>query len=323
MFVGITGGTSGLGERLVQILHDKGCKLKVLVRKTSKVENLKKEGIDIVLGDITDPVSLINFVKDIDICYHIAAQVDQSTKEIFYKVNVDGTKNICSAIINNNPNCKLVYCSSIAIKDVKVYNHFLLSNYTLSKYYAEKIVDEFILKSNLKATVIYPGYMYGPCDKKYLPGLINLLKNNLQFIIRGGEKNAPIVFIDDICELFYLAGIKNESIGKKYSSLKESEKGVHDFIKMLSVKIGIPFPKKVYPKLPMVIYAFLLKKFGKIFKINFKLKIDKRLIEILSKKAKYFNTEAKKDLGWDQKTSLSEGLEIALNWYQKNLTRKD
>ncbi len=318
MVIGITGGTSGLGKRLAEYLISKGYQVKVLARDTSRIEDLSKWGAEIVYGDINDSDSLMPFVKGIEVCYHLAAQVASATKEQLFKVNIEGTRNICEAILKFNSNCRLVYSSSIVVKGVRFYNKFWSSNYTLSKYLSEKIVDNYIKKHRLKACIIYPGYIYGPYDRNFMPTVIKMIKHGLPFVIKGGERNAPVIYVDDLCELFYLAGTKDNALGKKYVSLKESEIGIHGFLKIVAAKLDCPFPQKVYPKLPLVVIAFVLDKVHKIFRTRSAPKLTMRIINALSNRAKYFNGDARKDLGWDQKISIPEGIEKALIWQMEN-----
>jgi nucleoside-diphosphate-sugar epimerase len=318
MMIGITGGTSGLGKRLTEYLISKGYRVKVLIRKTSQVNDLVKWGAELIYGDINDSASLVAFVKDVDICYHLAAQVASTTKEQLFKVNVAGTKNICEVVQKHNLHCRLVYCSSIVVKEVRFYNKFLKSSYTISKYKAEKIVDGYAKKHHLKTSIIYPGYIYGPYDRNYMPTIHKILKSGLDFTIKGGERNASVVYVDDLCELFHLAGIKDIALGKRYVSLKESEIGIHGFLKMIADKLNYPFPQKVYPKLPMVMIAFVLDKYYKIFGLKSTPKINMRLIGILSNRAKHFNGDAIEELGWDQRVTIPEGIDKALAWQRDN-----
>lgn len=319
MIIGITGGTSGLGKRFVEYLLNKGYKTKVLVRETSQIEDLRKWGAELIFGDITNSKSLASFIEGIDICYHFAAEVSSATKKRLISVNIEGTANICNVILEKNPNCKLVYCSSIVVKEVRFYNKFLLSNYALSKFYAEKLIDRLVRKKQLRATIIYPGYIYGPYDRNFMPMVIKMLQYGLPFLIKGGEKNAPIIYVDDLCELFYLAGINDVSLGKKYVSLRRNKLGIHDFLNIIASKKNYPFPKKIYPKLPLVIYAIILDKFYKLFSINSTPKINLRVINALSNRANYFNDKAVQELGWDQKISIPDGVEKALTWQSKNI----
>jgi nucleoside-diphosphate-sugar epimerase len=314
MNIGITGGTSGLGKRLVEFLLAKGHQVKVLVRKTSQVDDLRKWGAQLVYGDINEPDSLVPLIKNIDICYHIAAQVGAATKKQFFKVNVMGTQNICEAILQYNPGCRLVYCSSIIVNDVHFYNKFLQSNYALSKYKAEKIIHEFIQKHHLKANIIVPGYIYGPYDRNFMPSVLKALKYGLKFIVKGGEKNAAVVYVDDLCELFHLAGIKDVALGKKYVSVQKSDIGIHDFLRIVAQKMNYPFPEKVYPKLPLLLMAFILDKTYKILGIQSTPRINTRLIDALSYKSRYFNESAARELDWEQRVTIPEGIDKALAW---------
>jgi nucleoside-diphosphate-sugar epimerase len=318
MMIGITGGTSGLGKRLTEYLISKGYTVKVLVRKTSQVNDLVKWGAELVYGDINDPASLIAFIKDIDICYHLAAQVTIAPMKQPINVNIAGTENICEAILNYNSNCRLVYCSSLIVTGIRFYNRFLQSSYAISKYKAGKIIDDYVNKHHLKASIIYPGYIYGPYDRNFLPTVLKMLKHGLKFMIKGGERNAAVVYVDDLCELFHLAGTKEIALGKKYVSVKKSDIGIHGFLKMVADKRDYPFPSKVYPKLPLLLMAFVLVKIYKLFCLQSTPKIDMRLIEALSYNSKYFNDNAIRELGWDQKITIPEGIDKALAWQIEN-----
>ncbi len=318
MIIGITGGTSGLGKRLVEYLIAKNYHVKVLVRKTSQINDLLQWGAELVYGDINEPDSLVPWIRNVDICYHIAAQVAAATKEQLFAVNVTGTKNICEAILKYNPDCRFVYCSSIIVNDIHFYNKFLQSNYALSKYKAEKIVYEYIKKYPLKASIITPGYIYGPYDRNFMPSVLKTLKYGLKFIVKGGEKNAAVVYVDDLCELFHLAGIKEVALGKKYVSVKRSDIGIHDFLKMVAAKMNYPFPQKIYPKLPLLFIASILKMIYKTFRIQSTPRINNRLIDALSYKSKYFNENATRELNWDHRVTIPEGIDKALAWQMDN-----
>jgi nucleoside-diphosphate-sugar epimerase len=314
MIIGITGGTNGLGKRLVEYLIAKGHQVKVLVRKTSQIDHLIQWGAELVYGDINEPDSLVPLIRDIDICYHIAAQVSGATKEQLFKINVKGTQNICETILKTNPDCRLVYCSSMIVNDIRFYNKFLKSSYAISKYKAENIVSGYIKKQHLKASIISPGYIYGPYDRNFMPSVLKALQYGLKFLIKGGEKNAAVVYVDDLCELFHLAGTKDVALGKKYVGIKKSDIGIHGFLKMVAEKMNYSFPQKVYPKLPLVLIAVILEKIHRIFRIRSTPRINTRLIDALSYQSKYFNENAIRELGWDQRVNIPEGIDKALTW---------
>jgi dihydroflavonol-4-reductase len=59
----ITGGTGFIGSRLVEILIENGYEVRCLVRKSSETEPLKKLGIDLCYGDLSDHDSLRRLTK--------------------------------------------------------------------------------------------------------------------------------------------------------------------------------------------------------------------------------------------------------------------
>jgi nucleoside-diphosphate-sugar epimerase len=324
MKVGVTGATGALGLRLTEKLLEKNYKIKVLVRKTSKIENLDKNKVEIIYGDITDYQSLKDFIKDIDICFHIAAQVGFTSKKKFFDVNVTGTDNICKAIIEYNPDCRLMHCSTISTLKINPFFTIKSSNYGVSKYYGEKKVLEHIKKNNLKATIIYPGIIYGPHDKTVIPPVLQLLKYNLIRLTKGGEDCAPIIYVDELCDLFINAALNKKAIGKRYISVKGADIGIHEFIRMIAQKMNLPIPKKIYNKKLMFIKALYLELLYKLMGKKEKPPIYRTLVNIFSINFKSYKkryNDPLVDLGWTQSTSrefIDKTLDISLDWIKKS-----
>lgn len=313
MLIGITGATGGLGRRLVEYFAEKNILLRVLVRNREKSKNLFDSNIEIVQGNLIDTDSLERFVDGLDICIHLAAQVGKAAKKELINSNVIGTNNLCRAIEQFSPSCRLIYCSSIVVKNYRFYKRPFLSDYTISKCEAEKIVKKY--EKKIKITIIYPGYIYGGYDKNFLPQIMQMLKYPIPFLIKGGEKNAPIIYVDDLCELFYLSAINDISIGKKYVSLEKSSMGMHDVIRLVASEKGLTCPDKIYPRLPLVILVKFNSILHNLFGVK-KLALNMRVINGLSARGKYFNN-AKNDLNWEQRVSISDGISRAIKDYER------
>lgn len=317
MLIGITGATGGLGRRLTEILLERGCSVRCLIRNGSNLNMTKSENLEVVTGELSDMYSLAKFVEGIDICVHIAAQVTATSKEALFKTNVTGTKNLCKAIEDNNRSCRLVHCSSIVVRELLFYQKPFVSNYTMSKYYAERVVDQYSKK--IKTTIIYPGYIFGKYDRALMPYIIDMLQNGLKFWIKGGEKNAPIIYVDDLCELFYQVIMNKDTVGKKYVSLERQEKGMHYVIQLIASRLNYPVPRRTYPKYAIRIYLKFNALMSNLFGVN-KIKMSLRSLNILSNHAKHFNN-AFEDIGWKQKYTLDEIVKAALDDYMQSESR--
>ena len=69
----VTGGTGFLGSHLVEALLSRGENVRVLIRFTSKKDQLKSLGVELVYGDLNDIQSLKQAMQNIDRVYHSAA----------------------------------------------------------------------------------------------------------------------------------------------------------------------------------------------------------------------------------------------------------
>jgi len=302
MIIGITGITSGLGKRLAEILSEKKYKIKALIRETSDVNNLPKN-IDYIYGDLSNVEALKKLINNIDICIHIAAQVSHTSYKNYYEVNVKGTNNICKTILEINPDCRIIHCSTISTLKVNPFFKIKSSNYAISKYYGEKIVIKYSKNNNLKYTIIYPGLIYGKYDKTLLPQAIKLIKYNMIKLIKGGEKKVPLIYVDDLCDLFIKVIENKKSINKRYISVKGLDIGVHDFFKILADKLGFTISKKTYNKIPLFIFAIIQEIIYKIFKKDKNPIITRTYVDIMSINMKNYKKkydDPKTDLNWEQ-----------------------
>ena len=89
MKVLVTGGTGFIGRYLVDELIENGYDVRILTRRQFKSK------FEMVKGDITKPETILNALDGIDAVFHNAAYaMDWGKKNIFYKVNVEGTRNL-------------------------------------------------------------------------------------------------------------------------------------------------------------------------------------------------------------------------------------
>lgn len=118
----ITGITGQDGSYLAELLLEKGYKVYGLMRRKSKIDygNIEhlKDDIEIIYGDMTDPVSLINAMKisKADEVYNLAAQsfVGTSWEQPLATAQIDalGVTNILEAIRTVKPEARFYQAST-------------------------------------------------------------------------------------------------------------------------------------------------------------------------------------------------------------------
>lgn len=319
--IGLTGATGVLGSKLIHLLLQEEAEIICFVRKTSNTKDIEKQA-SLHYGELTDIDSVETFVSQIDVCIHLAAQVSPTTKENYYLSNVTGTENICKAIINRNPNCKLVNCSSIAAYRIKGFCKLQFTDYAKSKLAADSLVDRYIRLKRLKATTIIPGLIYGPGKNSFIPTVIEGLKNNQLFLVHGGEEYMPLSYIDDLCDLFIRAVKSEDAIGNKYFGINYTEKGVHDFIKLIARKTSCVVPDVIHSKKKMMYKAVLFQLIYSFFRLKKHPKLSIRMVDVLSINYQLNKEQRTNNLGWVPKVDMEEGVNLVLSQYDFNKKEK-
>ncbi len=150
MKVFLTGATGFVGHHVAQALAADGAKLRMLIRKTSKLGNL--EGIDgeTHIGDLSDPESIRPALKGCNAVVHVAADYRLWIRdpEAMYRANVDGTRDLLRMAREAGVK-RFVYTSSVATmhfhrdgtvinEDTPVTLDDMVGHYKRSKFQAEQ-----------------------------------------------------------------------------------------------------------------------------------------------------------------------------------------
>src|SRR5580693_4541007 len=110
----VTGGTGFVGAHVVRALLHDGGEVRCLVRAVSRRSNLENLPVEVVVGDVTDPVSLAAAMKGAQTVFHCAADYRLYAKDPreLYRSNVEGTENVLRAAADAGAE-KVVYTSSV------------------------------------------------------------------------------------------------------------------------------------------------------------------------------------------------------------------
>ena len=180
----LTGAAGFLGSNICAQLLEQGRKVRALVLPNDKSVKYIPGEVEVVLGDLTDIASLDAFFTVPEGCttvvIHCASMVtvDPAYSEKLMAVNVTGTRNIITKVLNH-PECeKMVYVSSTGaipelphgtrIKEVDKFDpcdpKLVVGAYSQSKAKATQMVLDAVRVMGLKACVVHPSGILGPND---------------------------------------------------------------------------------------------------------------------------------------------------------------
>lgn len=180
----ITGASGGLGRRLVPA---------VLAREKVKVRVLEHRAAvgvpecEPTPGALEDLDSLISATCGIDAALHLAALTHSSNEEDYFKVNVEGTRNLIRACGRNTVR-RFIFMSSGAA-------HPEGGAYSESKLAAEGVVKQ----SGLPWVILRPREVYGAGGKEGIDQLIAWVRKFPVIpVIGSGSYSLSPVFIEDV-----------------------------------------------------------------------------------------------------------------------------
>jgi nucleoside-diphosphate-sugar epimerase len=251
----VTGATGFVGGRLLDELLCRREPVRALVRDRQRAAALAERGVELVVGDVCRPDTLVPALHGVQTVYHCAAAVgpSKSAAEI-YATNRDGVRNLLNAARdagsphvvllssinvlgtrNIDPATEELPCcrSSDPAADVKIE--------------AEQIALDCHRQHGLPVTILRPGFIYGPGDPHNLPRLASAIQRG-KFSFLGSRGNIiPIVHVNDVVQAMLLAGSKSGAAGRIYHVADGSRTTIGEFIDELARLLNCPLPQKVLP----------------------------------------------------------------------------
>lgn len=247
----ITGGAGFIGSHLVDKLSFDN-KVVVLDNLSSgSMANLERSEDQIVFmeGDILDKALLRNITTDVELVFHLAANVGnmKSIEDPYYDmdINIKGTINLLEACLGTNVK-RFVYSSSGAIFGEAKYlpvdeSHPLNpeSPYGVSKLAAEKYCFAYHKVHNLPITILRYFNAYGP--RQGSSGYANVLARFFQEIREGksltvfgdGKQTRDFVFVEDIVKANILAATHPAAVGEIFNIATGQESSVNKLITII------------------------------------------------------------------------------------------
>lgn len=320
----ITGAAGHLGNTIIRMLKQQGEKIRGLILPNQ----VEKEDIEYVKGDLTQKESLIPLFKDTEgyetIVIHTAGiiSISDQVSDKVYQVNVEGTKNLIHLCLKFHVS-KFVYVSSVhAIPEkkkeeiIKEVDHFsageVHGEYAKTKAMATQIVlDE--VKNGLPAVVVHPSGIIGPYggeENHLIQLIIDYANKKLPACVKGGY---DFVDVRDVAD-GVISACKNGKKGECYI-LSNRYVEVKELVDLISEQ---EHAKKIKTVLPM----WIAKVTAPLSEIYYKLKKEPPLytsysLYTLESNSNFSNKKAKKELGYKNR-SMKETIKDTVKWLKDN-----
>ncbi|MBX9190125.1 NAD-dependent epimerase/dehydratase family protein [Bacteroides sp. K03] len=234
-----------------------------------------------------------------DIVLHAAGKAHstpktEEEKQLFFDVNLQGTKNLCVALERTSIPMAFIFISTVAVYGCDcgeniTEDHPLngMTPYALSKIQAEQYLQEWCNKHHVTLGIIRPSLIAGPNPPGNLGAMINGIRHSKYFSIAGGKARKSVLMVQDISNLIPLLAEK----GGTYNVCDAYQPTFRELESVICRQLG--------ESMPLSIPCWLAKSmavvgdcFGSKAPVN-SLKLNK-----ITKSFTFSNEKAMRELGW-------------------------
>jgi len=304
----ITGGAGFIGSHIVDALVKKGHRVSVVDNlSTGKEENLNKEAFLYKLDINAPEISHIFKEEAPEIVFHLAAQI--SVRKSVENPLEDARTNILGSlnILENSKKAGVkkiiftstggaIYGDAEEVPTTEDYVPQPMSPYGIAKFSIEKYLNYYYKVFNIPLVILRLANVYGPRqDPQGEAGVVaifcNQLLENKQPIINGdGGQTRDYIFVQDVVNAHLLA-LENDKIGcfNVGTSKETTVNQLFDYLKkagdfIMEAEHGPAKPGE-------------------------------------QQRSCLDYSKIQKELGWEPKTDLKQGLEKTLQWFVLSRTK--
>jgi nucleoside-diphosphate-sugar epimerase len=319
----VTGAAGFTGVSLALSLVAAGHRVRGLVRNREGAVALERAGVATVMGDIRDPSVVREALQGIDTVHHLAAVFRRAgvPDSEYREVHVDATRQLIELSAAAGVS-RMVHCSTVGV-------HGSVSEeapateeapfhpgdiYQLTKLEGEQMALETADRTGVPLTVIRPGPIYGPGDKRLLK-LIGGVARRRFTLLGDGSPRFQMVYVDDLTEGFRLAAESPAAAGRTYIMTGNEAPTLNELVHEIAGVAHVDSPRFHLPVWPFwlagALCEFLCIPFG------IEPPIYRRRVKFFTNNRWFDTSRAQAELGFAPKVSLRDGIRRTLDSYRR------
>lgn len=321
----VTGGGGFLGAAIVRRLRERGDSVHSLAR--GRYPELDALGVTQHQGDLADPIAVSRAAAGRDIIFHVAAKAGVGGRyRDYHRANVIGTANVLTACRHHGI-ARLVYTSSPSVvfagRDMAGVDESVPypPHYEAAYPQTKAIAERMVLRANgpsLATVALRPHLIWGPGDNHLIPRLLARARAGRLRRLGTESKLIDSVYIDNAADAHLLAADRltpEASIaGKAYFIVQGEPVPLWDLVNRILRTAGLGPVTRSAPAGIAYAAGWVLETVYGVFWPHAEPPLTRFVARELTTAHWFDLAAARRDLGYEPKVSLEEGLGRLAIW---------
>ncbi len=315
----VTGGGGFLGGAVIRLLLARGDSVRSFTR--TRYPWLDEHGVEQCLGDLADPDAVANAAAGCDVVFHVAAKAGVWGRYAdYFATNVTGTENVIAACRKHGVP-RLVHTSTPSVVhaggDIEGADESLPYPPHFPAPYPETkaIAERAVLAANgpdLATVALRPHLVWGPGDPHLIPRIIARGKAGKLRRIGSRPVMVDVTYVDNAADAHILAADKlapgSPVAGKAYFLSNGEPVELWNFINRILAIAGVPPVTNTVSVWKAKLAGRILEGIYGLFRLAGEPPMTRFVAEQLSTSHWYDISAAKRDLGYEPRINIEEGL---------------
>ncbi len=322
----ITGATGLVGSHVAERAAALGLKVRALVRPGSDTTRLAEWGVELCVGDLTEPSSLAGCVAGATHVVQCATKFGEwGAVDDYRSVNVEGLAHLLEAVEVPGVLRRFVHISSLGIYEGR--DHYgtdetvepdapRRDGYVVTKIEAENLVLTHFRERKLPAVVLRPGCLYGPRDRTLLPRLLARLKAGHVKYLGSGEQLMNNTFVGNLVDAIFEVLNNPQAIGQVFNITDGALVSKRDFISTVATLAGYEVPRAA---VPLGLARFLTTASERVYHLGGMRgppPFSRSRFKFLGLNQDFSIEKARRELNYQPRISFREGMQHTIDWFR-------
>lgn len=218
----VIGASGFLGGRLAErLVLEQGAEVRVLIRRVASATRLARLPVEVVAGDILDPIAVGRASEGCAVLFNCAKGTggDAARRRA---TDVDGVRHLVDAAAGAG--ARLVQVSSLAVYDLPRDGDVTEQTgdappgdpYADAKLAGERLALELGRSRGVPVTVVQPTVVYGPFATVHGSDILEELRTGRMILVDGGRGICNAVYVDDAVSALLLAATAPRAPGERF-----------------------------------------------------------------------------------------------------------